>query len=560
MATMPSPEQIGLAPIQPAMSVASPRQESRMQAMFMTMPGQAEEQAGAQLHGLANEYQQEQNNLDKIQVEDAVNQLKSQAIDLAHGDDGYMNKKGSDATKTNLLGDYTQKLNDVANNISTSLQNPQQQQLFKQHADAMAASQKLGILGHLAQQSEIQSQQVTKSGIDVETQDAFLHSTDPAYIEGNKARISGLIDARAKFMGLNPDNKDDAQTIADMKMKAVSPLNAEVISSAIEQGNTNYAQEYLKQFKTQMEPNDVLRLENALKSTDKQNQAMAYSDNLFSTVQGYSAQMKQVQQDFAAGKIDGQQRQAIEARVDHNRAVQENLQNEYEKKSLGNAYDWLNNNPGKGPDDMPPSLYQANLNHLPSLRNFAIQEGKIITDPTIYVGLHQMAANEPQKFANLNLLASRDKLSDSNWQELVKLQSSINKSDAKVMAQEKSYGMAVKSVTADMEAAGLHINPKNPTQAEELAKFQASVYQAVDQQQSILGRPLTFDEARKVGLDQLKQGSIQGTGMLGFFKTKERQYQLKPGQTFEMPSYQDYDKINSGTQYRDPQGNVRIKK
>ncbi len=159
----------------------------------------------------------------------------------------------------------------------------------------------------------------------------------------------------------------------------------------------------------------------------------------------------------------------------------------------------------------------------------AIRKGDAETDPTVYYGLRRMAAEDPGQFAKIDLLASRDRLAPADWKHLVELQGGISKNDLKAMAQQKTFAMALKAVDADMKAAGIDTTPKEGSApARDLAQFKTSLLQALDQAQQAKGAPLSFEDARKIGLDQLKQGWLQGSGI--FFDTKERRYQVTPEQ------------------------------
>jgi hypothetical protein len=80
-------------------------------------------------------------------------------------------------------------------------------------------------------------------------------------------------------------------------------------------------------------------------------------------------------------------------------------------------------------DSIPNSLWdQMDPKAALSLRDYATKvaaEGKVVTDDAEYYRLRRLYASEPEKFMDplqTNLLESRSKLNDADWQEMVKLQ------------------------------------------------------------------------------------------------------------------------------------------
>jgi len=88
--------------------------------------------------------------------------------------------------------------------------------------------------------------------------------------------------------------------------------------------------------------------------------------------------MDRVQQDFASGKVDAATRVTIEQRIDHKRAVGEQMKNDGDKAAMGAAQEWILKNTGKSVLEMPPNLYAwaKSSGHLSELDKFASREGR----------------------------------------------------------------------------------------------------------------------------------------------------------------------------------------
>lgn len=469
--------------------------------------------------------------INEAAAKNADNALADSLREMMHNpESGYLNQTGK--TAVDGFKPTREAIDTAVINAGNALENDAQRKAFTRAAH-VRRQQALGMAEtHAAHQTRQYNVDATGARIDSNERDMVTAAAawkipGSAFSLADGARRTEIENLIEQKYGANADPalKDAA------RLQFNTRANLAVLDDMLSRRQVKDAQEYFASNLRSIDPEKQDEIRKALETAGHQDNVLTYSDALFANVRGYDAQMKHLQADFEAGKIDGKEREAIEARIDHKQNIARARQAEGEKYALGAAYDFLQKNPGKSVEDLPPNVYRGVLTHLPSLRSFASQEGKTTTDPTIYYGLRQMAANEPENFAKLNLLTSRDKLAPSDWKHLVELQSGINKNDTKAMAMEKTLTMAVKSVHADMNAAGVDTSPgDNKEKQQELAQFNASLLRALDEEQKQKGRALTFEEARKVGLDQLKQGWLQGSGI--FFDDKARKYQLIQGNKY----------------------------
>lgn len=474
-----------------------------------------------------------QADVNEAQVKTADTTIADAIREVLHNPDtGYLTRTGK-----NAIDGYkptAEAIDKALKSASEGMENDAQRRMYAEVA-TRRRQQALGMAEtHAGQQTKQYNFDATTARIGSNERDMVTSApawkvAGSAYAQADATRKAEIESAIEQKYGANAD-----KAIKDaMRLELNTRAHAAVVSEMLSKNQSKDAQEYFAAKLREIDPEKQDDLRKAIDTAGRQNNVLTYSDKLFAGTKGFGAQMKQVQADFEAGKIDAQERTAIEARVEHKRSVALSQQAEGEKWALGQAYDFLQKNPGKSVEDLPPGVYRGVLTHLPSLRSFSAQEGKTVTDPTTYYGLRQMAANEPENFAKLNLLASREKLSQGDWRHLVELQGSISKNDAKAMDHQRTLGRTLKAINAELAAVGIDTTPnagtdKGKKQAEELARFNNSLLQALDTEQQSKGRALTFEEARKVGLDQLKQGWLQGTGIL--FDDKVRRYQITPEQ------------------------------
>lgn len=178
-----------------------------------------------------------------------------------------------------------------------------------------------------------------------------------------------------------------------------------------------------------------------------------------------------------------------------------------------------------------------------------LAEAKFEPDDQLYIGLRQMAREEPQRFLDLDLRRSAPKLSDGQTNALLSLQDGINRKDAHAMESNRVTQETLHSIDAQVKEAGLKKNAKPDSDAaKEYAKFQTSLSDALDQSNEMRKKkgqpPLSDQEAKAIGMTMLRQGIEQGSGIFGIGQTKKRGYEIATdpalaGKTFVTKTFGD---------------------
>ena len=126
-------------------------------------------------------------------------------------------------------------------------------------------------------------------------------------------------------------------------------------------------------------------------------------------------------------------------------------------------------------------------------------------------------------------------MSKGQMEGLIDIQGGINKSDVKAMESQRVIKNAIGLIKADVAAAGIDLTPKEGTpQAKQTQQFMGAMTQALDQATKEKSRPLTDEEAKRIGMSMLRQGFEQGK----LFPSKKRGYEIstdpnvKPGVNF----------------------------
>lgn len=145
------------------------------------------------------------------------------------------------------------------------------------------------------------------------------------------------------------------------------------------------------------------------------------------------------------------------------------------------------------------------------------------TDQEVYYRARDEIVNGNE----LNLLAMRGKLSDTDFQELTKLQQDRREKGAEATASIGSNDDIFKEA---LRIAGIDPNAKaGKADAKSVAaarRYVDTQIRALEQDQ---GKKATPDQVQKVVDRAFIQGDVPGSGLMGLFSTKRRTFEREPG-------------------------------
>lgn len=203
--------------------------------------------AGTHLVAGAADLATAQDRFDTTVAEDAFNKLRDRQTDLAVGENGFATKKGADAVTQPLLKDYSGQFTQAQKEISDGLQNDQQRQKFNQRADVATVQFKQEILKHVMTENTVYGKQVLDGTIKTAVRNAQVSWDDPYAVATERDRIDMGIDNLTKQLGW-PKEEADAT-----RQAALTQLTTAVISSAVSNGNIEYAEDYYKAHREDMD-------------------------------------------------------------------------------------------------------------------------------------------------------------------------------------------------------------------------------------------------------------------------------------------------------------------
>jgi len=227
----PIPRQIG-----PATLPGIQRTEGREQALVEF--GQT---AGRVFDEIYRAQKIEEDRVNALRTQDQLTKLNSEVLELAIGDNGYSRLKGTDAVNRPILGEYVRRFDDIGQRLTTELANDKQREKFKPFLDATKQRYQEGILRHLAKERETYGNEVFRSVVEGETQNAGVNWNSPNDLGVSLLRVRDAVEERAETYGWTNEYKDL------VIQQSQGNIHAAVVQQAIANGNYRYAQQWFEQ-------------------------------------------------------------------------------------------------------------------------------------------------------------------------------------------------------------------------------------------------------------------------------------------------------------------------
>lgn len=475
---------------------------------------------------LSKVIQEEEKRTNTIRAEDAFNQLRSKQIDLTIGDDGFAKKTSGDAVNQPILKDYVDKFNVSAREIEESLQNDEQKSLFRRRASISGLQLKQDILSHVSKEHGVYSAQVFQGTIDLETKNAVERYQDPNGIAVSLSRVSAAISMEADRLGWPEEAQENA------KKNVYSKINRGIIERMLANDDDISATNYYKANKDKISGEDSIMVEKALDIGSTRGEAQRVADELVSKTKllGNAIQGADKIQDT---KVRAEAKRLIREHFNDVEAAQnQDLELTFENAAKV-AFETRDIN------KISPSVLSklsAKPEYIKVLNSLASEED-INTNWSTYYDLKTMASSDATSshFLKTNLLEYRDRLGETEFKEMVSIQTAMRKGDDKDIA---GFRTAKQVVDDSLAAAKIDPTPKpgspDATRAAEFRR-QADVRIAALQEQK--KTKLTPVEVQSVVDSMIVEGVTQKRWW--WTDVKKRAFEVQPGESFEV----DYEDI-----------------
>ena len=475
---------------------------------------------------LSKVIQEEERKTNATRAEDAFNKLRSRQMDLTIGENGFVKKTSGDAVNQPILKDYVDKFNLSAKEIEESLQNDEQKSLFRRRATISGLQLKQDILSHVSKEQGVYSAQVFQGTIDLESKNAVERYQDPAGIAVAISRVNAAISTEADRLGWPEELQENA------KRNVHSKINRGIIERMLANDDDISATNYYKANKDKVSGEDSIAVEKALEIGSTRGEAQRVADELVSKTKllGNAIQGADKIQDT---KVRAEAKKLIRQHFADTEAAQnQDLELTFEDaaKVVFETRDIGKISPAV------LSKLSAKPEYLKVLNSLASEED-INTNWATYYDLKTMASSDVtnNQFLKTNLLEYRDRLGETEFKEMVGIQTSMRKGDDKDIS---GFRTAKQVVDDSLSAAKIDPTPK-PGSADAIraAEFrrQADIRIAALQEQK--KAKLTPVEVQGIVDNMIVEGVTQKRWW--WSDVKKKAYEVKSGESFEV----DYEDI-----------------
>jgi hypothetical protein len=494
-------------------------------------------------------------------IQDTIDEANTKKFDNSTAE--YIRKKQTDYLFTkgqDAINGYKAVDDDLTRYVASQmdgLENDMQRKMYGQVAERRLQAARASMNQH--QLKELQQWNLTESKDRVSNLMMDAIDNAPSYkvrggiyderklameIEvGNIARLQGIVDREG-----NVDTK--SEQYKSLMREANTALHTKVLSSAINNDQLDFARDYLKKFRPEISPDQLNQIDKALDVGTFEAKTQGFAEKFWISSKNDLAGAISMARDMLSGKEEDAVVLRLKSFAQEQQAIKE-LQN----KKIGNEA-WGYVLQGKRiPTTLQTQLLETNPEELRQINDWIDTKRRQAKSESEqganygldqYYGLRRMAMDDPAAFTALDLRKFAPYMSKGQMEGLIDIQGGINKNDVKAMESSRVIKQTLTLIKSEVAAAGIDMTPKEGTpQAQKTQQFMGALTQALDQATKEKGKPLTDDEAKRIGMSMLREGIEQGSGFFGFFQSKKRGYEIatdaniKPGANFIVKKYDD---------------------
>lgn len=459
----------------------------------MAQSGRALMQAGDAASRIALDVQEQAN---KARTVEAAEQLEAFRIKSTYDPDaGFMFKKGKnalDAGDKPLAQMYGEAFDAEVSRIESSLGNDAQKQAFRAIAGQRRQGFSADINKHVANESVTYRKERYAGTLSGATQRASLEWGNPDKLAAHTITARGAVDEWAKAEGI------DGPALEALRVKAMSPLHADVALAMVEADKPTLAKEYLDLNKEEMTPEARLKLAAAIDVHGDRVAVQAFGDEVFTKGMSQKDALAEARTRFS-GKAEDAAVLEISKRF-----AQEEAARAADARAVGTKAWTAVMETGRIPAGLLVDLREKAPEEERQIRDWqaakarqarAEARGEFEPDLQKYQGLIRMSVEDPEKFAQLDFSKSEPYLGKSLTKGLIDMSSRLSRQDAKAESERSALKTALTLGDQQIRAAGINLRGKpGSPEAETAARFTSE----------LMGEISTLRETGKVSEQDIK--------------------------------------------------------
>lgn len=445
--------------------------------------------------------EEERDRADRAALLEAENALSKWENERLYSQGGALTVKGKDAFP--LPEKLAEEYNAVAGEAEKKLTSARQKEAFATLRVRRGQNLDLTIRRHVFGEMQAYHRGELQASIENGVNTAIANANDPRRVGEELSNVIATIKANGPSLGMG------AEQIEQQITKVQSTTHVGVIDRLLAQDRDKAAKIYLEETRGQISGDSLAKIERAIEEGSLRGEAQRKADEIL-TAGGTLSQ----QREKARAIDDPQLRDQVMQRIEHEATIRDRQDREREEANSIEAYNIIDRTGNVA--RIPPALWTSfSGNQRAGMIAYARAKARgvdIETDFSVYYSMMQQAANDPQGFAQENLLNSRGKLGDTEFKQLADLQLAIKNGNRKAADEELDLFRTHKQVIDDTLALySIDPNPKETDDRRAIAQLQRMLGARMEMLTSLTGKKPRNADVQDA-LDDLLGKSVKTEG------------------------------------------------
>lgn len=377
----------------------------------LAAPTRAMQQLGETIQRVGDDYGRRQDEAAFFDAQVQVNDWE--AANLHDPEKGAKSKRGKDAFE--LTKTLPESFDQFRDKVVTGLSNNNQRRAVGKLFESRRA-QIIGWTGdYVGRERESYEDGVFKAGL---TSSIGRVALDPALIDQELRNQTVAVVSRMKRQG-----RDQAEI--DVAIGGLgTAMHTAVLDTYLGEEQYSDARAYFSKVSEQLTPDARAKYKKAVDEAGLRQQSQQQADVIIAQAGGRSEAMR-----LAKAIEDPEVRDATEQRVSRYWSEREQSQNERESKAYSEALSLVENDMAKARAEIPVATWNAMSGEQQARVNDRLRQkatgADVVTDSKVYYELDQLAAENPQRFGELDLVPFFQHLGPADREKISGLQRSV---------------------------------------------------------------------------------------------------------------------------------------
>lgn len=374
--------------------------------------------------------------------------------------------------------------------------NDRQKESFAILASRHAVSFKNSMYSHSAEQINKAQESSFKSSLDSYQSRA---AANPESAADMRAETIRTLDAWGRIKGM------DKATLDNAKLVETTKLHTAVLGSLEQAGNMDAVKGYFYSNIKEIDGAKQADIKKAIETSDRSRKVQSFADDVIDV---QKLPMDQALK-LARENFEGEDEKHAVVELKQRYSEIEAIAKDNENKAFSQAYNLAIDKKG-GRKAIPPSLWNQLDPQSKESINSKLGGGAAKTNQGVWYGIYQQSMTNPQEFIKRDLRKDAPNLSDSDFQELTKLQASVKKDIDKPDKLKRVFTVG-QQVNQTIDAIGIPATSNNKETRDKRALATRAVSDALTREAAAMGKEvdqLSEEEVQKVTDKVLIRGKV----------------------------------------------------